>query len=92
LSGGLGQNLVDGEPWYRELNIMNSVLNKGFKTKSSNNSTLIVSSDVFSPACCMQNFPVNGIERSSGRSLRLHAMQVLKNPNASPKGESDEEQ
>ncbi len=67
-------------PWYRELNIMNRVLNKDFCMKSCNNSTLIAFSDVFHPACCMQNFPVNGTEGSFGRSFRLYEVQALQNP------------
>ena len=54
---------------------MNRVLNKDFQAKSCNscnNSALIVFSDVFHPACCMQKYPVNGREESAGRSFRLY--------------------
>jgi hypothetical protein len=64
------------EPWYRELNIMNRVLNKDFGLKSCNNSTLIAFSDVFHPACCMQKHPVNGGEGSFCRSFRLYEVQA----------------
>ena len=59
---------------------MNRVLNKDFASKSSNNLMLIVFSDVFHPAYCMQNYPVNGMEESAGGSFRLYELQVLKNP------------
>jgi hypothetical protein len=59
---------------------MNRVLNKDFSVKSCNNSTLIAFSGVFHPACCMQNYPVNGMEGSVGRSLRLYEVQAQKNP------------
>jgi hypothetical protein len=59
---------------------MNSVLNKDFVAKSYNNSTLIAFSGVFHPACCMQNYPVNGRERSVGSSIRLYEVQALNNP------------
>ena len=70
---------------------MNRVLNKDFASKSSNNLMLIVSSDVFHPAYCMQNYPVNGMGGSAGRSFRLYELQVLKKSSPSRKGESDEE-
>jgi hypothetical protein len=85
------KNLWTVKPWYRELNIMNRVLNKDFGTESYNNSTLIAFSGVFHPACCMQNYPVNGMEGSAGRSFRLYEEQALKS-RTSRKGESDEEQ
>ncbi len=50
------------KPWYRELNIMNRVLNKDFVLKSCTNSPLIAFSDVFHPACCMQKYPGIGAE------------------------------
>ncbi len=59
---------------------MNRVLNKDFDAKSCNNSTLIAFSDVFHPACCMQNFPENGREGSVGRSLRLYEAQAHNKP------------
>ena len=55
---------------------MNRVLNKDFAVKSCNNSTLIAFSGVFHPACCMQNFPVNGREGSFYRSFPLYEVQV----------------
>jgi hypothetical protein len=76
----VGGTLWTVKPWYRELNIMNRVLNKDFEAKSCNNSTLIAFSDVFHPACCMQKYPVNGSEGSAGRSFRLYEMQALKTP------------
>jgi hypothetical protein len=59
---------------------MNRVLNKDFASKSSNNPVLIVFSDVFHPAYCMQNYPVKGREGSAGRSFRLYELQARKNP------------
>jgi hypothetical protein len=76
----MGGTLWTVTPWYRELNIMNRVLNKDFALKSSNNSMLIVFSDVFHPASCMQNYSVNGMEGSAGRSFRLYELQAQKNP------------
>jgi hypothetical protein len=76
----LGRTLWTVKPWYRELNIMNRVLNKDFELKSCNNSTLIAFSGVFHPAYCMQNFPVNEREGSAGRSFRLYEVQEQKNP------------
>jgi hypothetical protein len=40
---------------YRELNIMNRVLNKGLGVGSYLNSALLSFSDVFRPASCMQS-------------------------------------
>jgi hypothetical protein len=76
----VGRTLWTVKPWYRELNIMNRVLNKDFELKSCDNSTLIAFSDVFHPACYMQKFPVNGREGSVGRPFRLYEVQVLKTP------------
>jgi len=59
---------------------MNRVLNKDFDAKSCNNSVLIAFSGVFHPACCMQNYPVNGMEGSAGRSLLLYDMQAHVHP------------
>jgi hypothetical protein len=54
--------------WYRELNIMNSVLNKDFVSESCLNSALIVFSDVFRPASCMQSSPQG---KSGSLEIRL---------------------
>ena len=55
---------MDGLPRYRELNIMNRVLNKDFVPESCLNSALISFSDVFRPASCMQSCQM----RESGES------------------------
>jgi hypothetical protein len=59
---------------------MNRVLNKDFSAKSCNNTTLIVFSDVFHPACSMQNYPVSGMGGPVGRSFRLYEVQALNDP------------
>ena len=76
----MGQTLQKVLPWYRELNIMNRVLNKDFDAKSWNNSTLIAFSGVFHPACCMQNYRLNGMEGSASRSFRFYEVDALNNP------------
>jgi hypothetical protein len=75
------KRLLDRLPRYRELNIMNRVLNKGFARKSYLNSALIAFSDVFRPASLMQSckmcdpdgreFPVNLITNASNK--KAHA-------------------
>ena len=76
-------------PWYRELNIMNRVLNKDFASKSSTNSTLIAFSDVFHPASCMQSWYLSKVKESD---FLLFFINMLLTLHALPKtGESDEE-
>jgi len=45
-------------PWYRELNIMNRVLNKDDCPESYHNYIIRPSSDVFYPVYCIQGIPV----------------------------------
>jgi hypothetical protein len=52
---GTTPGIGSGASRYRELNIMNRVLNKGSASESYLNSALISFSDVFHPASCMQS-------------------------------------
>jgi hypothetical protein len=79
------------KPWYRELNIMNRVLNKDFDSESYRNSSLIAFSDVFHPACCMQNYPGMGAKGLPADPSDCMTCMHQKS-RASRKGESDEEQ
>jgi len=73
-------------PRYRELNIMNRVLNKDFVSKSS---TLIAFSDVFHPASCMQSWYLSRVKESD---FLLFFINILYTLHALPKtGKSDEE-
>ncbi len=75
---------------YRELNIMNSVLNKDFISKSYENITLGTFSDVFHLASCMQICSVRDQRNRAflprGAGFSLFAKMCI-----SGKGESDEE-
>ena len=51
----MGVTMCQGAPWYRELNIMNRVLNADFGPESCYKFTPDLFSDVFRPASCMQN-------------------------------------
>ena len=53
-------------PRYRELNIMNSVLNKGFVLESFHHLRLTTFSDVFHRASRMQNCPEQSIKACIG--------------------------
>jgi hypothetical protein len=72
---------MDGLPRYRELNIMNRVLNKDFAMKSYLNSALIVFSDVFRPASLMQSCKMSDYDgqefpavlNTTASSKRAHA-------------------
>jgi hypothetical protein len=57
-----GAHTISDAPWYRELNIMNRVLNKDDCPESYRHCTVRPFSDVFNLASCMQGFPVKNPE------------------------------
>jgi hypothetical protein len=65
---------------YRELSIMNRVLNKDFVSRSYKISALITFSDVFHPASCMQSWYLSNVKESDfllffyNMLLTLHAL------------------
>jgi hypothetical protein len=81
--------LIKVTPLYRELNIMNRVLNKDFSSKSYKNSTLISFSDVFFPSSCMQSRYLSKIKESD--FLLFFSKYTPYTSCTSRVGESDEE-
>ena len=65
---------------YRELNIMNRVLNKDFGVGSYLNSALLSFSDVFHPASCMQSCHARESKESFYCSLTRFSFRVLPLP------------
>jgi hypothetical protein len=62
-AGGMkGANNRSDAPWYRELNIMNSMLNKDSCPEPFQHRAVGFFSDVFNTASCMQVFPVTSPE------------------------------
>ena len=69
-----------GTPRYRELNIMNRVLNKDFIPESYLNSALKSFSDVFCPALCVQSWYARESKGSLKCSFTMFPSRLLNLP------------